>query len=432
MKRIGQVNEPEQREVAAWVGLDWAKEGHAVCLREPGGEVETQRVENSPEALQRWMRGLRERFGGRPVAVALEQFRGGLIHALMECEFLQLYLVNPQTLSSFRKAFQPSGPKSDPGDAELLLELLVSHADRLRLWRPAEASLRQLRLLVEHRRGLVDLRAGEMQRLSEALEGFYPQALQWAGRLDKERALDFLRRWPTLERAKKATLRQLRSWLARHRARGASCQAERIYAQISRAQALTGDEAAIEAGQLRVQACSELIRAATAGLKRYERRIRSLFAQQPDAFLFESLPGAGQVNAPRLLAAFGSDRQRFANAGEVAQWSGIAPVTRRSGKSLRVTWRWASPKFVRQTFHEFAERSIPHSRWARACYYHHRQKGKSRQAAIRELAFKWIRILTRCWKDRRPYDEAQHLVSLGRRNSPVLAVLKELEACGKN
>jgi hypothetical protein len=132
--------------------------------------------------------------------------------------------------------------------------------------------------------------------------------------------------------------------------------------------------------------------------------------------------------APRLLSALGSRRERFQAASEVQEYSGIAPVTKRSGQQWQTTWRWGAPKFVRQSFHEFARLSIHRSAWARAYYELQRDRGKSRHAAIRALAFKWIRIIYRCWKERTAYDEARYVQALLERGSPLARRLTQLAA----
>jgi len=143
-------------------------------------------------------------------------------------------------------------------------------------------------------------------------------------------------------------------------------------------------------------------------------------AVNDDFALLKSLPGAGQNYAARLTAALGSDRGRWQSADELAQLSGIAPVMERSGKSCRVRWRYFCPKFLRQSFHEYAGASVKHSFWARAYYEQQRAKGKSHQAAVRALAFKWIRIIYRCWQTRTPYDEVKYLENLRKKGSPLL------------
>ena len=118
---------------------------------------------------------------------------------------------------------------------------------------------------------------------------------------------------------------------------------------------------------------------------------------------------------PRLIAAFGTQRDRYRHAAEIQQYSGIAPVTQASGQQHWVHWRWSCPKFLRQTFHEWAEKSIPYSDWAQAYYRAQRDdKNKSHNAAVRSLAYKWLRIVFRCWKDRKPYDESIYETALRR------------------
>jgi len=144
----------------------------------------------------------------------------------------------------------------------------------------------------------------------------------------------------------------------------------------------------------------------------YDRQIDQLARAHPDYALVKSFPGAGPAMAPRLIAALGSQRERYQSAAEIQQYSGISPVVASSGKQHWVHWRWACPKFLRQTFHEWALHSIAYSDWAREYYEQQRAKGKRRNTAIRSLAFKWIRILFRCWKDRVPYDETVYKDSL--------------------
>jgi transposase len=116
--------------------------------------------------------------------------------------------------------------------------------------------------------------------------------------------------------------------------------------------------------------------------------IEEAASAHPDFFIFESLPGAGSALAPRLLASFGSQRDRYGSAEEVQRYSGIAPVMEKSGKKKWIHFRWACPKFLRQSFHEWAGHSISQSTWARAYYQQQRGRGKDHHAAVRALAFK--------------------------------------------
>ena len=156
----------------------------------------------------------------------------------------------------------------------------------------------------------------------------------------------------------------------------------------------------------------------------FDREIAAVARAQPDFALFDCLPGAGPQMAPRLLAAFGEQRDRFHGADELQKYTGIAPVTERSGKKSWVHWRWQCPKFLRQTFVEWAAQTINKSFWAGAYYRQQRAKGSTHQAAVRALAFKWIRILYRCWQTRTPYDETTYLNALRKRGSPLLRHLE--------
>jgi len=154
-----------------------------------------------------------------------------------------------------------------------------------------------------------------------------------------------------------------------------------------------------------------------------EERIAEAFDAHPEAALFQGLPGAGPATAPRLLAALGTDRSRYPDASSLQKYAGIAPVKQKSGHSLWIHWRWNAPKFLRQTFVEWAGQSVPKCAWAKAYYRQQRAAGKHHQATLRALAFKWIRILWRCWQDRVPYDEARYLASLRKQKSPLAARL---------
>ena len=355
-------------EIAAFIGLDWADQQHAVCLQDADNSSrETSTLDQTPEGLQTWIDQLRARFGGRPVAVAVEQARGALIYALMHVDFLHLYPVNPQTLAKLRKAFYPSGAKDDPGDAGLLLEVLLNHRNHLRVWVPDDVLTRSIQLLTEGRRKLVGERTALTNQLTAVLKMYYPQALDWFGDLHTLRACAFLQRWPSLQQLKSATPSSVRKFYQNQGYRGED-KLKQLIESIPLAQPLTGDEAVILASTMMVQALVKQIPVLTESIQEYDRKIAALFNAHDDSTLFGSFPGAGPTLAPRLLAVFGSDRSRFEFAAEVQQLSGVAPVTEKSGKACWVHWRFACSKFLRQSLHEFAGQSILKSAWARAYY----------------------------------------------------------------
>lgn len=412
------------KDYVAIVGLDWADQKHDVALR-PQGSAGTERssFKQDPQAIGEWVSALRRRFGQGKIAIVLEQSRGALIYALMGHENLVLYPINPKTLAKLRAALYPSGKKDDPVDADLLLALLEKFGDQLRPWKPDDAISRQLGFLVEARRGFVDQRTALVNQLQSVLKTYFPQALQLLGEdLSSPVATDFLKRWPTLASVQKAKPAAVRAFYYGHNSRSQARIEERLKL-IQAAVALTEDSAVLNAQSLAAQSLAMALRALRPIIERYDQEIARLFASHPDAAIFASLDGAGATLAPRLLVAFGTDRQRFADADAMARYSGTAPVTEKSGKQKWVHRRWARPVFLHQSFVEFAGQSIRFSRWAKCCYEHLTGKGQGHWAALRVLAIKWQRILWRCWQNRTTYDEATYIKSLQRRGLKIYSAL---------
>jgi transposase len=419
------MNKPNEMELAASVGLDWADQMHVIYLQATdSAETESRELEQKPDVLHDWVAQLRLRFEGRRVGIAIEQSRGAVIHALMMYDFLALYPINPKALARYREAFRASGAKDDPLDAELLLDLLRLHRSRLRAWLPDTVETRRLQMLAEYRRKLVNNRIRHTNRTTSLLKMYFPQALDWAGELGTVQSCDFLEKWSTLTAIQHARPSQLRKFYLQHHGRNLALIEERLH-QIHTARSLTDDPAIVDALSLAVQAEAAQLRPIIEWIARFDQIIAQQFASHPEHELFESFPGAGAVYAPRLLTALGTDRARWESAADLQCHSGIAPVTEKSGKTCWVHRRLACSNFVRQTFHEFAAQSIRYSTWARAYYDQMRGRGLQHPAAIRTLAFKWIRIIYRCWRDQKRYDEQIHLKSLGAKQSPLLKHVKD-------
>jgi transposase len=330
---------------------------------------------------------------------------------------LHLYPVHPLTLAKYREAWYPSRSKDDPQDADLLREILCQHRDRLRRLDPDTTTMRLLQFQVENRRKLVEQRTALSNQLTDLLKLYYPQILLWFPDITTLLVGDLLLRWPTLLELQKAKAATLEKFFHQHNCRNQPQVQQRIE-QIRQAIPATQDEAVIRSSQGMVRVYVEQIAGLRQAITELEKEIAQLARQQPDWEIFDSLPGAGDVLAPRLMAALGSRRERFASAAELQCFSGIAPVKEASGNSQRVHMRWACPKFVRQSFHEWAGCSIPFCGWAKAYYDQQRARNKSHHTAIRALAFKWMRILYRCWKDRQPYREEIYLLCCAKRNLP--------------
>ena len=403
----------------AYVGIDWADSKHDVCLQEAGSEQrEFDCFPHQVEHIEEWAHSMHQRFGS-PIAVALELAKGPIVYALQKYDFFVLFPVNPSMLAKYREAFNPSGAKDDPTDAELALDLLLRHPERVKALQPQSIEMRTLGSLVEQRRGLVNDKIRITNRLRNTLKQYYPQTLEWFDHIDTLLFCDFISRWPTLIQVKRARRTTLERFFHEHNMRFANVLQARLKS-IKAAKPLTLDKAVVMPHRLQALVLVDLLRVTLQAIQRFDDEIAELAPKHADYALFSSLPGAGPSLAPRLLVAFGEQRERFKNAADLQKYSGIAPVTERSGKKHWVHWRWQCSTFLRQTFVEWAAQTINKSFWAGAYYRQQRAKGCSYQAALRALAFKWIRILYRCWVTQTPYDESKYLKALEHRGSPLL------------
>jgi Transposase/Transposase IS116/IS110/IS902 family len=405
---------------AAVVGLDWADATHEVCLQAAGSaKRECFQLEHTPEAIDAWVTTRRTRFNGQPVAVCLELNQGPLVFALRQYAFLILFPLNPLTLARYREAFTPSRAKDDPTEAELQLERLLTHRDKLPPLNPQSPAMRALEPLVEHRRRVVGDNVRITTRLTSPLKNYFPHVLQWFPDKDPPIFGDLLRRWPTLKAAQLARRSTRETFFRDHHVRSSDVIDKRLHA-IKAASPLTIDEGVIAPKALLVQALVNQLRVTLEAIETFDNAIAQRAQSHPDFPLFQALPGAGPVFASRLLVAFGAQRNRSASAADLQRYAGIAPVTERSGKKSWVHGRLPCPKFLRQTFVEWAAESTRHSFWAQGDYQQHRDKGKAHQAAVRALAFKWSRILYRCWQDRTLYHESVYRQALNSRGSSLI------------
>lgn len=415
---------------AAVVGLDWEQTAHALCLWPTGAaSPEASRLPHTPAAIAAWAADLRARFGGQPIAVCLEQSRGSLVSVLRQYDFLVLFPLNPKQLADYRSAVAPSGAKSDPFDAELLARFWREHHAQFPAGRPADPVSRALQLLAEQRRKWVEDRVALGHQLRSLLAATYPLALELlrTGAIESDWFLSLLEAFPAqreLQRASPRRLARVLPTVSRHveESSAEELQAARVQ-RIRDALPMTTDAAELEHSRLAIKHLVIQLRALLAAIAECEERQAARFAEHPDHELFASFPGAGAALAPRLAAAYGTDRTRFPTARDMQQLSGVAPVTKASGKTRVVHLRWACPKFLRQTFHEFASCSVKFSKWAQAFVAERKSRGERYQTILRALAFKWQRILHRCWQTGELYDEERYLAQLRKKGAKFLAYL---------
>ena len=391
------------------------------------GQRRSATIDTAPEALWEWLLELRQNHPQARVALCLEQPAVHLVAFLETYLWLTLYPINPITLQKYREAFVPSRAKDDAKDAQYLAELLLSHYPKLKAWAPEDSQTRAVQQRVVHRRAVIDERTGLTNRLQALLKQYFPQALVLCGAdLWRPLATRFLLKWPSLQAVQKARPATLKQFYYLNGSRSAKLLDQRL-ALVARAVPVTDEIALIGSFVLRIQLLCRQLQLVQQTLGQYDKQIAQAFAQHPDHPILASFPGAGPVLGPRLLCSLGSQRERFEDATNLQHYTGVAPVTKQSGGTCHVHRRYLCPKFHRQSFHEYAKESVLWSRWAAAYYLQQRTKGARHHTAVRALAFKWQRVIWRCWQDHKPYEEKIYEAALRKANSPLVGLLGKIQ-----
>ena len=410
------------------IGLDRSDKKADLCLIDTRtGQRRSVVIDTAPEALWEWLLALRQQQPQARVGLCLEQPAVHLIAFLEAYDWIRLHPINPITLQKYREAFVTSRAKDDTKDAEYLADLLLTHHAQLPAWAPEDSATRAVQQLVFHRRAVVDERTGLSNRLIALLKQYYPQALELCGEeLWRPLATAFLLQWPSLQAVQKAKPATMKQFYYLHGSRSSKLLDQRL-ALVAKAVPVSDQSAVIESFVLRVQLVCRQLQLVQRSIVEFDRQIAAAYAAHSDRAIFASLPGAGPVFQPRLLASLGSQRERFDSAASLQCYTGVAPVTKRSGGSCHIHRRYLCPKFHRQSFHEYAQESILWSRWAAAFYLQQRTKGCAHHTAVRALAFKWQRVIWRCWQDRKPYDERIYEAALRKSGSPIVALFDKVE-----
>ena len=410
------------------IGLDRSDRTADLCLIDTQtGQRRSHILDTAPEALWEWLAQWRQQYPQARVGLCLEQPAVHLISFLENYEWITLHPVNPITLQKFREAFVTSRAKDDTKDADYLAELLLTHHAKLPVWAPEDSPTRAVQQRVLHRRAVVDERTALTNRLIALLKQYFPQALVLCGDdLWRPLATRFLLKWPSLHAVQKAKPASLKQFYYLNGSRSAQLLQARLDL-VARAVPVTDEVALIGSFVLRVQLIARQLQLLARTIADYDRQIAQVYASHADREILESLPGAGPVLGPRLLATLGSQRERFGANTNLQCYTGIAPVTKKSGGSCRIHRRYLCPTFHKQSFHEYAKASILECRWAAAYYFQQRTKGCSHHTAVRALAYKWQRIIFRCWQNHTPYREEIYEASLRKHGSPIVALFDRVE-----
>jgi transposase len=398
-------------------GIDWSDDHHNLCIRNAEGTI-ISHVEFK-HTLKGFLRldDERRKLGVTPseCLVAIETAYNLIVDFLMDRDYL-IYLIPPQATVSYRNRHRSSGAHTDVSDAALLSSILLTDLDSHRRLKPNLALTQQILAqvrLIETLRGSIQRQTNQLHAL---LSRIYPQALNLFGKLKAQINLQFLMAYPTAQVAQALSRAEFEAFSRQHKYRRHDLISRR-YAHLM--------EPAPQANPIAVAAYREPIRVlAELTLIHVRHRATALsclaqiFAQHPDAFLFDSLPGAGQILAPALLAKFGDHRDRFPTANSVQPLAGTCPVTQQSGKRKIVFFRRGCNREFRRIVQQFARASISQSGWASAYWHQVRPRCRSDSDAYRRLGNRWLAIIWKMWQDRKAYDETYHLRQRAQRQRP--------------
>jgi len=390
-----------------FVGLDWASREHTVCVIDAQARVIWRAtISHTAGGMTALRTKLAKLAASGTLLIAVERPSGLLVDTLVDAG-VPVVPIHPNVLKASRSRYSAAQAKSDPGDAFILADLLRTDGHRFRSLRPLSDETRALRALVRTRDDLVRQRIALANQLRALLEGFWPGAAAMFADVDSPIALAFLRQYPTPRRAQHLGEKRLQTFLTRHAYSGHR-SAPVLLERLRGAPPGRIGAAEMEANGELVQALVAVLDPLVAHIHRLTAAIAQALAAHTDGPVFTSFPHVGRLNAAQVFAEIGDDRGRFTSAEHLAAEAGVAPVTYESGKHRAVAFRWACNKRLRRALTTFADNSRHASPWAAAVYARARARGCHHPHAVRILARAWLRVLWRCWQDRRPYNPTIH------------------------
>lgn len=390
-----------------FAGIDWAADEHAVCVLDRDGRVlDRFTISHTGDGFERLIRRLARHADPAGLPVAIERPDGRLVDRLLDAGH-PVVPVKTTAIKAWREAEVASGAKSDPGDAQVIADYLRLRRQDLRELRPFSEQTRALRAVVRTRTDLVDARVAATNQLSTILGAFWPGAGEVFADLASEISLAFLERYPMPATAAHLGEARMAAFLRKHGYSGRRRAAE-LLERLRSAPAGLVDGPESEARRDALLAMIRVVRALNRSIKDLDRSVVAHLDEHPDELTFRSLPRAGQINAAQMLAEWGDCREAYDGPEAVAALSGMAPVTRRSGKHLAVGFRWACNTRFRNAMATFADNSRHASPWAADIYARAIGRGADHPHAVRILGRAWIRVIHRCWLDQVAYDPTKH------------------------
>ena len=398
-----------------FVGDDWAEDHHDIEIQdEDGHRLARARLPEGIAGLSRLHELIAEHltdddvdagtgFVAPNVMIGIESDRGTWVSALVAAGY-QVFALNPVQVARYRERHGASGAKSDRGDAHVLAEIVRLDRAHHRPMAGDSPEVEGLKLVARSHQAFIWDRTRHFQRLRSALREFFPAALEAFPDLMAPEALELLERAPDPARAARLSRSQITAALARARRRDPESRAEAIQAAL-RAPALRQDPAIEAAYAVIVASAVRLIAQLNTQIAELQAVVAEGFGRHPDAEIVASQPGLGPVLGARVLAEFGDDPDRYADAKARKNYAGTSPITRASGTRRVVLARYARNRHLADATHQWAFCALTASPGARAYYDAIRSRGTGHHAALRQLGNRLVGILHGCLRSRTPYDE---------------------------
>jgi len=394
--------------------VDWADEFHQVWVSNlEGNKVIEKKVIENVEGFSEFGRWLDESRKKRiELWAAIEKPHGRIVDFLLD-HGVVVYPVNPKALDRARDRFRMSQSKSDSFDAYVLAEFLRTDHGHLRALEPNSDQAQELKLLTRDQYRLVRQKTRLLNQLSRTLKEYYARPLEIFSDLESNIALDFLEHYPTPHDLSKLTRRQWNRFAKREHHLGEQ-RSKELWEKFSPPQLEVPEHVVRAKARLLVVLVVQL-KTLREAVQSYNERIKSFFASMPAAELVKRLPGAktGMIVAT-LWAELGDAKSRWESFRHLQAEAGVVPVTKASGKSRLVQFRFSCNKLMRHGAYWLAFVSLNRSEWANHYYRDQRAKGHSHPQALRALGAKWLKIIFVMWRDHKPYDENYHLANITR------------------
>jgi transposase len=392
--------------VKVFVGHDWAEAHHDVHVEDAeGNRLAKARVPEGVEGVARF-HDLLAPFVEDPadVTIATETDRGLFVAAMVAAGY-RVLAVNPMSTSRYRERHSTSGAKSDPGDAFVLAELARTDSHNHRAVAGDSELGEAIKVLARSHQSLIWTRQRQLNQLRSTLREFYPGALEGFDDLGSGDALAVLAVAPTPTLGRGLSRSKIASALRRG-GRQRRIDERTIEIQNAlRSEQLEAPPIVANAMGATVTALVAVAIELTTQIARLEAELSEHFEVHPDAKIIRSLPGLGMILGARVLAEFGDDPNRYANAKCRKNYAGTSPITRASGKHRVVLARYARNKRLNDACYLWAFASLTPSPGARAFYDQHRAVGDTHNRALRALANRLVGILHGCLDHGTPYDE---------------------------